>query len=77
METYTVRNKEGTMIAKLVGKPAEDIFKHLGGEWRTYETKNGKRTVCYEITRDSVGDHETPFGAMQIFLWEGTKVIKD
>ncbi len=77
METYTVRNKEGTMIAKLVGKPAEDIFKHLDGEWRTYETKNAKRTVCYELTRDSVWEHETPLGASQIFLWEGTKVIKD
>jgi len=77
METYTVRSKEGTMLMRLVGKPAADIFENLEGEWRAYQTDGKRRTVCYEITHDSVWEHETPYGATQTFLWAGTTIIKD
>jgi hypothetical protein len=77
METYTVRTKDGTLIARLVGAPAENIFKNLDGEWRTYQPKDGKRTVCYEIERDSIWESETRIGAFCIYLWAGTTIIKD
>ena len=78
METYSVRTKDGTLIARLVGAPAENIFKNLDGEWRTYQSKGSKkRTVCYEIERDSIWESETRYGAFRIYLWEGTTIIKD
>ena len=77
METYSVRSKEGTLIARLVGAPAENIFKNLDGEWRTYQAKGEKRTVCYEIERDSLWESESRYGAFRIYLWAGTKLIKD
>ena len=77
METYSVRSKEGALIARIVGAPAEDIFKILDGEWRTYDPEDDKRTVCYEIERDSVWESSTYHGAFQIFLWAGTIIIKD
>jgi len=77
METYTVRSKDGTLLMRLVGAPAENIFKQDCGEWRTYQPKDGKRTVCYAITRDTVWSNERRDGASEIYLWEGMKVIKD
>ena len=77
METYTVRDKDGVMIMKLIGSPAENIFKNIDGEWRTYQIKDDKRTVCYEIKRDSVWEQTFSSGAFSLFLWKGTILIKD
>lgn len=77
METYTVRDKDGTMLMRLVGQPAQDIIDKLDGEWRTYQPEDGKRTVAYVLDRDSVWTSENRIGAFQIYLWAGTKVIKD
>jgi hypothetical protein len=77
METYSVRGSDGTLIASLVGAPAENIFKNLDGSWETYQAKDKKRTVAYVIERDSIWETETRVGACRIYLWAGTKIIKD
>ncbi len=77
METYTVRDENGKMIMQLTGSPAENIIKNIDGEWRTYQPKDGERTVCYEIKRDSVWEQTFYSGAFKIYLWKGTILIKD
>ncbi len=76
-ERYTMRDKNGTMLMDLAGEPAENIFNSIDGEWKTYQPKGGKRTVCYEITRDGIWEVGNRTGAYRIYLWEGTKIIKD
>lgn len=75
--TYTVRNSDGKLFARLVGAPAENIFANIEGEWRTYQPKGGKRTVAYEITRDAYWGSEARNGAFELYLFEGTLIIKD
>ena len=77
METYTVRTADGVMIATLAGQPAENIFKNVKGEWRTYKSDQKKRTVCYEVKEDSVWGNESQYGEFKMYLWEGTIIIKD
>ena len=76
-ETYTIRDKNGIMIMRIVGNAVQRMFKELDGTWRTYQEKGGRRTVCYEITTDGIWTSETYQGAFQMYLWEGTKIIKD
>lgn len=77
METYTIRTKEGLMIATIAGQPVENIFKNVKGEWRTYKSDQQKRTVCYEVEEDSVWGNDSPYGKFKVFLWKGTLIIKD
>ena len=76
-EVYSVRTSDGILIARLVGAPAARILKEAGGSWDTYQTKGGKRTVAFTIDRDAEWTTETPYGALKLMLWEGTKLIKE
>lgn len=75
--TYTVRDENGIMLARLVGESAEKIFSGIDGEWNVFQPKGQKRTVAYTITRDASWTFENRYGAMRLYLWKGTKVIKD
>ena len=76
-ETYSVRTREGVLIARIVGAPAAQILKEASGSWETYQAEGGKRTVAFVIDRDAEWTTETRWGAVQIQLWKGTKIIKD
>jgi hypothetical protein len=76
-EVYTIRNAQGTLLMRIVGKSVQDMFTKLKGEWRTYQEEGEKRTVCYELSQDSVWESETPHGAFRMYLWKGTKIIKE
>lgn len=75
MQTYSVRSEDGTLLMTIKGKLAEDIIKNLEGEWRAYQPVTGKRTVCYVLSKDATWVHNERFGAFQMFLWAGTKII--
>lgn len=76
-ETYTIRDKNGILLMRMAGKTVQDMFKKFKGEWRTYQEKDSKRTVCYELSRDSVWGYKNYDGSFEMYLWEGTKIIKD
>lgn len=76
-EVYTIRDAQGTLLMRIVGKSVQDMFTKLKGVWRTCQEKGEKRTVCYELSQDRVWTSETPHGAFQMYLWKGTKIIKE
>jgi hypothetical protein len=76
-EVYTIRNAQGTLLMRIVGKSVQNMFTKLKGDWRTYQEEGMKRTVCYELSQDSVWESETPHGAFRMYLWKGTKIIKE
>jgi len=76
METYTIRDKDGIMIAKVSGNSADSIISNANGYWRKYVTK-GSRTTCFEIKTDSHFTIESNYGGIRLFLWEGTVLISE
>jgi len=76
-ETYTIRDTNGVMIMEIVGVIPVQMFTQLDGEWRVYQTTGKKRTVCFELLSDAVWTQETRTGAFNMYLWKGTKIIKN
>ncbi len=74
MKTYTLRDKHGTMIAKIGGVIADNILRDSSGFWRKYDN-----TQCYEFTDSFVfglgnNDNRNTF---KLYLWSGSKMIEN
>ena len=77
MRTYTIRDKDGIMLMRMVGPIAERIITEGMGEWRNYQERGKPMTKCFQLKEDGVFGLEAQAGAFKVFLWEGTKIIVD
>jgi hypothetical protein len=76
-ERYIIRTKDGLMIMRASGEMVQRMFKEFEGTWRTYADSSGKRTVCYELEKDSSWGIEMRNDIFYFYLWKGTKIIKE
>ncbi len=76
MQTFTVRGKDGTMVAKIGGPMALGVITQTKGHWRDYKTKDGM-TQCFEVEEDCKFSMVNHNSNMEIFFWDGYKIVQD
>lgn len=76
-ESYIIRDSNGVMLMRIAGKTVQDMFKQLPGKWRAYQERGGKRTVCFELNSDATWTQQSRDTGFIMYLWEGTKIIKE
>jgi len=77
MNRYTIRDEQGKMVATLGEHVVSRIVLNIDGIWRSYKTKQGDDTRCYEITEEcsfGLGNGDTTF---RLYLWKGYIIVKN
>jgi len=75
--SYTIRNKEGMLIARVEGSVANNIMSQSPGFWRSHKTTNHTGS-CFELTEDGCFTLRPNFNSvLRVFLWSGYIIIPE
>ena len=67
---YTVRNREGVMIAKITDQTLDRILRSASGVRKVKHFSNQKDLMCFTLYEDGVYDMTN----VKLYLWEGSYI---
>lgn len=67
---YTIRDREGTMIAKITQQALDRILRSAAGVRKVKHFSNQKDLMCFILKEDGIYDMTN----VKLYLWEGSYI---